>query len=332
MKKKLLSILIATTLVASLTTGCGNKVDNPTAETATEEGTTEDTTESTEETEEIVETVDETSTKDVDYYTEHINDILPSSEIMSVKMISTTSDTESADDFKMEILMENIDDSSLFTFSIGPGEMSMLTVADDVYASYDDGTTKVSGKIVLKDGETTEDVQNQAGSNDFTFTKIVNNFVSVDSVESSDNENIITATFKDLATDENNSSEDITITDDIDTTDVDEEDNTSDVEVNTENEAKDIQVKIYVDAETDEFHKLTFTIEDEEVTADCEMYIAKELSKTADDFGNDEISSEDVAGMMLGLIFGAMGKIEGNEIDFSDSNIDTPEVITDSVE
>ena len=344
MKKKLLSILIATTLVASLTTGCGNKsteTNSQTVETTDEAATTDDKSDLDDE------SVEETSTKDVSYYTEHIEEILPSSEIMSVKMVSTTaSNTEGTDDFKMEILMENIDTGSLFNFSMGTGEMSMLTVGDDVYASYADGENTISGKVTLKEGETTDDVKDQAGSNDFTFTKIIDNLVSVDSVESLDNENVITATFKDLAADENNN-ENITITDDIDTDDIatdntdtdntdtendNEEDNTSDVETDTETEVRDIQVKIYVDAKTDEFHKLTFTVEDEGTTGDCEMYIAKELSKTIDDFGTDEISSDDVAGMMISLIFGDISTGDGNEIDFSDVNSGITEETTDSVE
>lgn len=210
----------------------------------------------------------------------------------------------------------------------------MLTVGEDVYASYIDGENTISGKVALKEGETTDDVKDQAGSNDFTFTKIVDNLVSVDSVESLDNENIITATFKDLAADKNNNennNENITITDNTDT-DNNEEDNTSDVETDTETEVSDIQVKIYVDAETDEFHKLAFKIEGEGETADYEMYIAKELSKTIDDFGTDEISSIDVTGMIVSLLFGAISIDDENVIDFSDVNSDTTEETTDSVE
>lgn len=116
MKKKLLSVLIATTLVASLTTGCGNKSTETNSQTVetTDEAVTADEVEDTDNKSDLDdESIEETSTKDVNYYTEHIGEILPSSEIMSVKMVSTTaSNTEGTDDFKMEILMENIDTGS----------------------------------------------------------------------------------------------------------------------------------------------------------------------------------------------------------------------------
>lgn len=203
MKKKLLSVLIATTLVASLTTGCGNKsteTNSQTAETtdkaATDEAATDEaegTDTKSDLTEEIVE---ETSIKDVNYYTEHIEEILPSYEKLSIKLASTiTSDIEGTDDLKLEMLMENTDSDSLYHIKIGTGEVSMLAVGDDLYASYTDGENKLSGKVTLKEGETTNDVTDQADLTEDMF-RVLDNLVSIDSVESLDNENIITATFK----------------------------------------------------------------------------------------------------------------------------------------